>query len=68
MCSRYNEVVRRTGILSMLTHNRADFYIDALTEVDYVVKRPRIRRSSVAPTSRNCRCICALPRPPRPAH
>lgn len=35
---RYNEVLRRTGILSMLTHNRADFYIDALTEVDYVLK------------------------------
>lgn len=35
---RYNEVMRRTGILSMLTHNRADFYIDALTEVDYVLK------------------------------
>lgn len=37
----YNEVVRRTGILSMLTHNRADYYIDALTEVDYVVSRAR---------------------------
>jgi polar amino acid transport system substrate-binding protein len=35
---RYNEVIRRTGILSMLTHNRADYYIDALTEVDYVLK------------------------------
>jgi ABC-type amino acid transport substrate-binding protein len=38
---RYNEVVRRTGILSMLTHNRADFYIDALTEIDYIVKRAK---------------------------
>ena len=35
---RYNEVTRRTGILSMLTHNRADFYIDAQTEVDYVLR------------------------------
>ena len=35
---RYNEVLRRTGILSMLTRNRADFYIDALTEVDYVLR------------------------------
>lgn len=35
---RYNEVMRRTGILSMLTRNRADFYIDALTEVDYVLR------------------------------
>lgn len=35
---RYNEVIRRTGILSMLTHSRADYYIDALTEVDYVLK------------------------------
>ena len=34
---RYNEVVRRTGIVSMLTHSRADYYIDALTEVDYVL-------------------------------
>lgn len=35
---RYNEVIRRTGILSMLTHNRVDYYIDALTEVDYILK------------------------------
>jgi len=34
---KYDEVIRRTGILSMLTHNRADFYIDAQTEVDYVL-------------------------------
>ena len=49
---RYNEVLRRTGILSMLVHNRADFYIDALTEVDYVVKRARdpsqFRRTHIA--------------------
>ncbi|MBY8956925.1 MULTISPECIES: substrate-binding periplasmic protein [Pseudomonas] len=37
----FNEVVRRTGILSMLTHNRADYYIDALTEIDYVLGRAR---------------------------
>ncbi|PTT30942.1 ABC transporter substrate-binding protein [Pseudomonas sp. HMWF021] len=37
----YNEVVRRTGILSMLTHNRADYYIDAQTEIDYVVGRAK---------------------------
>ena len=49
---RYNEVVRRTGILSMLTHNRADFYIDALTEIDYIVKRAKdpspFRRTHIA--------------------
>lgn len=39
--NRYNEVIRRTGILSMLTHDRADFYIDALTEVDYVARRAK---------------------------
>lgn len=37
----YNEVIRRTGILSMLTHNRADYYIDAQTEIDYVVGRAK---------------------------
>jgi ABC-type amino acid transport substrate-binding protein len=50
--SRYNEVVRRTGILSMLTRNRADYYIDALAEVDYVLKRAKdpaqFRRTHVA--------------------
>ncbi|RON27190.1 substrate-binding periplasmic protein [Pseudomonas lini] len=49
---RYNEVVRRTGILSMLTHNRADYYVDALTEVDYVVSRAQdpsqFRRTHIA--------------------
>jgi hypothetical protein len=40
---RYNEVVRHTGILSMLTHNHADYYIDALTEVDYIVSRAKAR-------------------------
>ena len=50
--NRYNEVVRRTGILSMLTHNRADYYIDALTEVDYVLRRAKdpthFRRTHIA--------------------
>lgn len=50
--TRYNEVVRRTGILSMLTHDRADYYIDALTEVDYVLRRAKdpsqFRRTHVA--------------------
>ena len=49
---RFNEVVRRTGILSMLTHNRADYYIDALTEIDYLVARARdpaqFRRTHIA--------------------
>lgn len=49
---RYNEVIRRTGILSMLTRNRADYYIDALTEVDYVVSRAKdpsqFRRTHIA--------------------
>lgn len=49
---RYNEVVRRTGILPMLTHNRADYYVDALTEVDYVVSRAKdpsqFRRTHIA--------------------
>ena len=48
----YAEVIRRTGIVSMLTHNRADFYIDALTEVDYVVSRAKdpsqLRRTHIA--------------------
>jgi len=49
---RYNEVLRRTGIDSMLTQNRADFYIDALTEVDYVINRAKdpsqFRRTHIA--------------------
>ncbi|WP_460164449.1 substrate-binding periplasmic protein [Pseudomonas sp. S2_F03] len=49
---RYNEVIRRTGILSMLIHDRADFYIDALTEIDYVLKRAKdpslFRRTPIA--------------------
>ncbi|MBV4486771.1 transporter substrate-binding domain-containing protein [Pseudomonas sp. SWRI153] len=48
----FNEVIRRTGILSMLTYKRADYYIDASTEVDYVLSRARdpslFRRTHVA--------------------
>ncbi|CAD5199585.1 transporter substrate-binding domain-containing protein [Pseudomonas sp. FEN] len=33
----YNEIVRRDGILSMLSHSRADYYIDALSEVNEVL-------------------------------
>ena len=49
---RYNEVVRRTGILSMLTQHRADYYIDALAEVDYIVSQAKdpsqFRRTHIA--------------------
>ncbi|MGC5704183.1 transporter substrate-binding domain-containing protein [Pseudomonas sp. NFXW11] len=34
---RYNEIRRRVGILPMLLHGRADYYIDAQTEIDYVL-------------------------------
>ena len=48
----FDEVIRRTGIVSMLTHNRVDFYIDALTEVDYVLNRAKdpsqLRRTHIA--------------------
>lgn len=37
----YNEVRRRIGILPMLMYNRADYYIDALTEVDYVLSQAK---------------------------
>ncbi|WP_017902312.1 substrate-binding periplasmic protein [Pseudomonas asplenii] len=33
----FNEIQRRDGILPMLQHGRADFYIDALSEVDAVL-------------------------------
>lgn len=39
--TRYNEVVRRTGILSMLTLDRADYYIDALSEIEFIVRGAR---------------------------
>ncbi|RQO60317.1 ABC transporter substrate-binding protein [Pseudomonas sp. KBW05] len=34
---RFNQIERRDGILPMLQHGRADFYIDALTEAKYVL-------------------------------
>ncbi|MEZ1317421.1 transporter substrate-binding domain-containing protein [Pseudomonas fluorescens] len=50
--THYNEVIRRTGILSMLLQDRADYYIDALTEVDYVIHRAKdpslFRRTHIA--------------------
>ncbi|OPA97567.1 ABC transporter substrate-binding protein [Pseudomonas fluorescens] len=36
---RFNQVERRDGILPMLQHGRADFYIDALTEANYVLSQ-----------------------------
>ena len=33
----FREIQRREGILPMLEHGRVDFYIDAQTEVDYVL-------------------------------
>lgn len=48
----FREVQRREGILPMLEHDRVDFYVDALTEVDYVLGQApdptRFRRSHVA--------------------
>ncbi|WP_426235018.1 substrate-binding periplasmic protein [Pseudomonas sp. TWP3-2] len=35
---RFNQIERRTGILSMLKQGRADYYIDALTEIEVVLK------------------------------
>ncbi|WP_028695466.1 substrate-binding periplasmic protein [Pseudomonas cremoricolorata] len=50
--SNGREVQRREGILPMLEHHRVDFYIDALTEVDYVLGHAaeprRFRRTHVA--------------------
>lgn len=46
------EVQRREGILPMLEHDRVDFYIDALTEIDYVIGQSdqpqRFRRTHIA--------------------
>ncbi|MDZ5604590.1 transporter substrate-binding domain-containing protein [Pseudomonas sp. RP23018S] len=46
------EVQRRQGILPMLEHDRVDFYIDALTEVDFVLNQSpqpqRLRRTHIA--------------------
>lgn len=36
---RFNQIERRDGILPMLEHGRADFYIDALTEANYVLSQ-----------------------------
>lgn len=36
---RYQQIQRRSGILAMLDHDHADFYIDARTEVDEVLGR-----------------------------
>ncbi|MDF0731348.1 transporter substrate-binding domain-containing protein [Pseudomonas entomophila] len=48
----YREIQRREGILPMLEHDRVDFYIDALTEVDYVLEQSsepgRFRRTHIA--------------------
>ncbi|WP_426809813.1 substrate-binding periplasmic protein [Pseudomonas sp. WOUb67] len=48
----FREIQRREGILPMLEHDRVDFYIDAQTEVDYVLSqasRPdNFRRTHVA--------------------
>lgn len=48
----YREIQRREGILPMLEHERVDFYIDALTEVEYVQGQApeptRFRRTHVA--------------------
>ncbi|MBJ9977445.1 transporter substrate-binding domain-containing protein [Pseudomonas sp. S75] len=45
----YREIQRREGILPMLEHDRVDYYIDAQTEVDYVLEQAsqpsRFRRS-----------------------
>jgi polar amino acid transport system substrate-binding protein len=38
---RFNQIQRRDGILPMLQHGRADFYIDALSETQYVLKQAR---------------------------
>ncbi len=49
---RCREIQRREGILPMLEHDRVDFYIDALTEVDYVLEQASVpekfRRTHVA--------------------
>ncbi|WP_419737451.1 substrate-binding periplasmic protein [Pseudomonas sp. COR18] len=45
----FNEIQRRDGILSMLQHDRVDFYIDALTEVEDVLEQaedPKLFRNT----------------------
>ncbi|MGE7960379.1 substrate-binding periplasmic protein [Pseudomonas sp. NPDC089530] len=39
----FNEIRRRVGILPMLQQGRADFYIDALTEVDFLLTQAENR-------------------------
>lgn len=50
--TNFREVQRREGILPMLEHDRVDFYIDAFTEVDYVMDQApqpqRFRRTHIA--------------------
>jgi ABC-type amino acid transport substrate-binding protein len=36
---RFNQIERRDGILSMLLHARADFYVDSLNESKYVLSQ-----------------------------
>lgn len=36
---RFNEVHRTVGILSMLAHDRADFYVDALMEIEEMLSK-----------------------------
>lgn len=36
---RFNEVHRTVGILSMLAHDRADFYVDALMEIEGMLSK-----------------------------
>ncbi|SDV11762.1 substrate-binding periplasmic protein [Pseudomonas mucidolens] len=36
---RFNQIERRSGILSMLQHHRADFYIEALEEAQYILSQ-----------------------------
>ncbi|MDO7904064.1 substrate-binding periplasmic protein [Pseudomonas sp. K1(2024)] len=47
--NNFREIQRREGILPMLEHDRVDYYIDAQTEVDYVLEHAdqpsRFRRS-----------------------
>lgn len=47
----FREIQRREGILPMLEHDRVDFYVDAMTEVDYVIGQSsqpdRFRRTHV---------------------
>lgn len=39
---KFQEVQRRSGILAMLERDRADFYIDAVTEVDAVLRGAQV--------------------------